>query len=92
MSHACNFCKGTKVEPGQEGCVWCECADIQPIGQRAIEVVTDPAKLTEMISRLMTANNQLLQVNQALQERLNTVEQELDDIRSQGVTNGTLTA
>ena len=88
----CSFCNGTKVEPGHDKCVWCECADIQPIGDRAIEVVTDPAKLTEMISRLMEVNNRLLQVNQSLQERLNTAEQELDDIRSQGVINGTLRA
>lgn len=72
----CNFCKGTKVEPGQDGCVWCECADIHPIGDRAIEVVTDPAKLTEMISRLMVVNN-------ALQRRLTSADEAIDHMRQQ---------
>lgn len=59
MKGKCEFCSGTKIEPGQAGCVWCECADIKPIGERAVEVVQDPAKLTEMIRRLMVVNNSL---------------------------------
>lgn len=81
MKPKCTFCNDTKIEPGQASCVWCECADILPIGERAVEVVQDPAKLAEMISALMTANNQLMLVNQALQSRLNITDAENDRLR-----------
>ncbi len=29
MSVTCGFCKGTKVEPGQTDCVWCDNSGIE---------------------------------------------------------------
>lgn len=86
MSTTCVFCNGTKVEPSHTDCVWCDNTGIlatgsrleavHQLGDRAVEVVTDPAKLTEMLSASINLNHRLLVKIDALQERLNKADEE----------------
>lgn len=72
MSQVCVFCKGAKVEPGHDDCVWCDNTGVLEIGPKATEVVEPDARA------LAEECNRLRKERDALQERLNETDSDND--------------